>query len=84
MRSQDVYPAVPNHPQTTKFSANSGFEYFTSQGMPTWKITVGVPLYGHAFPNTVGLGHSFSHNAEATEPLYMISIDSLTHSWSIV
>ncbi|KAF9479509.1 hypothetical protein BDN70DRAFT_806951 [Pholiota conissans] len=44
----------------TGFNTDSAVKYYTSSGATPGKIVMGVPLYGHAFENTNGLGQPYS------------------------
>lgn len=55
----NLFPS-PSHPNTTPFSAEAAIAYYVQQGVAPQKIVLGMPLYGRAFANTDGAGHSFS------------------------
>jgi chitinase len=49
-----------DQPETTPFDTESIIKYYTSQGISSTKIVLGMPLYGRYFNGTGGLGQSFS------------------------
>ncbi|EEH34600.1 endochitinase [Paracoccidioides lutzii Pb01] len=40
-------------------SADSGVSYVMGQGVPAYKILLGIPVYGHAFPGTNGINQPY-------------------------
>lgn len=50
----------------TPFNTQQAVEYYVSQGVHPSKIVIGCPLYGRAFSNTKGPGHSFSGIGEGS------------------
>ncbi|KAF8201052.1 glycoside hydrolase superfamily [Mycena galopus ATCC 62051] len=44
----------------TNVSTDAAVKYFVGSGATVGKIVMGIPLYGHAFENTLGLGLPYS------------------------
>ncbi|CAK5274236.1 unnamed protein product [Mycena citricolor] len=44
----------------TNTSTDSAIKYFVASGATPSKISMGIPLYGHAFENTLGLGQPYN------------------------
>ncbi|KAF9984505.1 hypothetical protein BGZ75_003925 [Mortierella antarctica] len=42
-----------------KISVSKAVQHYKEQGIPSHKLIVGMPIYGRAFQNTNGIGHSF-------------------------
>lgn len=42
-----------------KVSVNKAVQHYISQGIPSHKVIVGMPIYARAFQNTNGIGHPF-------------------------
>lgn len=61
----NIYPSKKDG-KTTPFSTDQAVRYYTSQGVHPSKIVIGMPLYGRAFQNTAGPGHSFSGVGEGS------------------
>ncbi|KAG9066210.1 hypothetical protein KI688_001431 [Linnemannia hyalina] len=40
-------------------NVHNAVQHYIQQGIPSHKVIVGMPIYGRAFQNTDGLGHSF-------------------------
>lgn len=55
----NLYPSLINSTQSTPFSTNAAIEDYVKAGVPTHKISLGMPLYGRAFQQTDGMGKSF-------------------------
>lgn len=51
-------------PATTPYNTDDAIRYYKCQGIAPSKITLGMPLYGHRFSNTDGLGKPFSDKTE--------------------
>ena len=47
-------------PSSTPFSTDQAVAYYTSSGVATDKIVLGMPLYGRSFIGTAGQGTSFT------------------------
>ncbi|TVY83994.1 Endochitinase B1 [Lachnellula suecica] len=43
----------------TEFDTATAIDFYLAQGVPASKLNVGIPLYGHRFLNTDGIGKSF-------------------------
>lgn len=43
----------------TDASVDQAVSFYLSQGVPSGKLVLGMPLYARAFANTKGLGQSF-------------------------
>lgn len=61
----NLFPSKSN-PPSTPFSAVAAVRYYISQGIPSNKIVLGMPIYGRAFENTDGLGKPFSGTGQGT------------------
>lgn len=61
----NIYPSKKDG-KTTPFSTDQAVRYYTSQGVHASKIVIGMPLYGRAFQNTAGPGHSFNGVGEGS------------------
>jgi chitinase len=48
-----------NNSATTPFAAATAIDFYLHNGVEKSKLILGIPLYGHAFCNTAGLGASF-------------------------
>lgn len=49
-----------------ELSTDATIRYYESQGVPSTKLVMGMPIYGRAFANTEGLGKSFSGVGQGT------------------
>ncbi|KAF9355649.1 hypothetical protein BGX34_010332 [Mortierella sp. NVP85] len=45
---------------------HKAIEHYRSQGIPSHKIVMGLPIYGRAFQNTDGIGHPFEGIGQGT------------------
>ena len=61
----NLYPSKTN-PSTPPFSVSAAVEYYMAHGVPPSKIVLGMPLYGRAFTNTNGPGHSYNGVGEGS------------------
>ena len=55
-----------NNSKATPFNTEQAVAHYKAQGVHASKIVIGMPLYGRAFENTIGLGHTFSGVGEGT------------------
>jgi chitinase len=61
----NVFPSQQN-PSSTPFDADSAIRAYVAGGVQPGKIVFGLPLYGRAFENTKGPGHSFQGTGEGS------------------
>ncbi|KAL8907850.1 MAG: hypothetical protein Q9207_001174 [Kuettlingeria erythrocarpa] len=61
----NLFPDSDN-PSSTPFSTASAVEYYTSHGVASSKIVLGMPLYGRAFTATNGPGKPYSGIGEGS------------------
>lgn len=61
----NLYPSRAN-PTSTPFSAIEALEHYVRCGVRPDKLVLGMPLYGHAFENTDGIGKPYSGVGEGT------------------
>lgn len=58
-----------NSSTTSTINTNDAVSYYLSKGVPPWKLVIGMPLYGHTFTNTEGLGKPCSKaREESSDP----------------
>ncbi|KAK2035941.1 endochitinase [Colletotrichum somersetense] len=55
----NLYPST-SAAESTPFSTDDAISDYLDAGVPSYKIILGMPLYGRSFDNTAGLGHPFS------------------------
>ncbi|KAK1952027.1 endochitinase [Colletotrichum sublineola] len=55
----NLYPSA-SVAESTPFSTDDAISDYLDAGVPSYKIILGMPLYGRSFDNTAGLGHPFS------------------------
>jgi chitinase len=61
----NIYPSKKDG-KTTPFSTDQAVRHYILQGVRPSKIVIGMPLYGRAFQNTEGPGHSFNGVGEGS------------------
>ncbi|KAL8915487.1 MAG: hypothetical protein Q9171_000051 [Xanthocarpia ochracea] len=61
----NLYPSKDN-PASTPFSTDAAIKYYTSHGVKSSKIILGMPLYGRAFLATDGPGRKFTEIGEGS------------------
>lgn len=62
----NLYAARGNASRSTPFSTAAALAAYTRAGVAPGKIVMGMPLYGRAFENTNGVGHSFSGGGQGS------------------
>lgn len=65
--ASNVYPG--NGDKVTPFNTEQGVDAYHQRTVPLNKIILGMPLYGHDFQNTEGLGHSYRGNSLGSWPV---------------
>ncbi|KGO75148.1 Glycoside hydrolase, superfamily [Penicillium italicum] len=55
----NLHPSKDN-PESTPFNTDQAIDYYTSHGVASHKIVMGMPLYGRAFSDTDGPGQAYN------------------------
>ncbi|KJZ70431.1 hypothetical protein HIM_10169 [Hirsutella minnesotensis 3608] len=63
--ASNLYPSQSNM-NSTPFNIAGAVQEYISSGFPATKISLGIPLYGHAFGQTGGLGQPFTKSQEGS------------------
>ncbi|KXJ85142.1 family 18 glycosyl hydrolase, partial [Microdochium bolleyi] len=56
----------PANPDSTPFSSDRAITDYLQAGVPSWKIVMGIPLYGRGFEGTSGLGRPATDTGSGT------------------
>ncbi|KAH7095056.1 glycoside hydrolase superfamily [Paraphoma chrysanthemicola] len=63
--SSNLAPSRSN-PKSTPYNTDSVVQHYLRSGVPSQKLNLGMPLYGHAFTNTYGLGQPYNGNGKGS------------------
>ncbi|KAH7085407.1 glycoside hydrolase superfamily [Paraphoma chrysanthemicola] len=55
-----------SNPKSTPYNTDSVVQHYLRSGVPSQKLNLGMPLYGHAFTNTAGLGQPYNGNGKGS------------------
>ncbi|KAG0645801.1 Complement-fixation antigen [Hyphodiscus hymeniophilus] len=55
----NLYPSA-SFPDSTSYAADTGLTDYIARGIPVHKLVMGIPVYGHSFAGTDGLGQPFT------------------------